>query len=289
MLRVVGVFLLILLVVAFTFFDMPGFSRGHYLPRFCVYVLALSFAMWCFRNRSTRMGIAIVVFVILFLVSFGRSMPIGVRHIGLRTTTGMSEMYSGIHNGTLDVSFAGGKILTLLLDGEGYYRADLRGETGAIPSQAIVDDRVYSRLEQPTLVWWANRSIANDWTIEISPRISWDIAMKLSRTDGVVDLSGIPINSCDLTIVNSNLRIQAARSGIVSIKAIASRIVIVVPDDATISVTSDGFLYSDNLSKLGWDVSDGVYVGPGSDMFEMKLQLHSYASSAQLIMRSEVM
>jgi hypothetical protein len=280
-LKVIGAFFLILLVVVFTFFDMPGLSRGHYLPVVLTYIFALLFAIWCFRNDTNKMRIAVVIFVLLFIVCFGYRMPIGKTHVGLRTTTGMSEIYPDVYNGTLEVSFAGGNISLILLDG-GYYRANLRGKTGAIPSGGIRDGRVHSKLNQPIPIWWANTSIANDWTIEISPEVSWDISMKLSRSDGFVDLSVIPINRAALTVLNTDLCIKVPYSGVITINAIASRVEVLIPDDATISVESRGFLCSDNLNELGWNVLDGAYIGPSSNKPKMKLYVSNYISSIQL-------
>ncbi len=278
--KVIRAFFLILLVVVFTFFDMPGLSRGHYLPVVLTYIFALLFAIWHFRNNTNRMRI-VVIFVLLFIVCFGYRMPIGKKHIGLRTTTGMSEIYPEVHNGTLEVSFAGGNISLILLN-EGYYRANLYGETGAIPSGGIRDGRVHSKLNQPIPIWWANKSIANDWSIEISSEVSWDISMKLSRADGFVDLSTIPINKFALTILNTDLCIKAPCSGVVTINAIASRVEVVISDGATISVESRGFLCSDNLNELGWNVLDGAYIGPSSNKPRMKLYVSNYISSMQL-------
>ena len=227
---------------------LPGRTSMGIIPCLVLLALAAVGALLLPKRNPGRVVKATIAVILLAFICFGLFLPSGVTNAGLSTTTGMTpERYPGVTAGELTVKFGGGVISIEKADDAGIYRAQLRGEAGAVPSHGAADNLAQIWLKQEHGLWWANRRQENDWGIQLSPQIPWKIRIRLAHSAASFDLRGISVETLGITAINTDVDLIIDVIEALNITAFGSAVTLYVPygwSDDDIPLRWTGFFSS---------------------------------------------
>lgn len=229
---------LILIIVGISLF------WGGIIPRFIAAVLVIVFAV----------GVLALVFFIP-----GPGPQAGVQ-ADLRVE---QEHYPGLETGRLSLHFGGGR---LFVDGQTdhWFDGNFRGSSQTTPSFNVEQQRLAMNIRERR-VSLPGRNIINIWHIHLSPDLNWDLVVESGAVDGVMDLSGIPLNDFSLKVGAGNMTVRLGDNGVngkMLVEAGAANMKILVPEDTGLDIRMNGVLANTNLRQLGWPQVNGRYRSP---------------------------
>lgn len=114
--------------------------------------------------------------------------------------------------------------------------------------------------------------------LSLNKDVKWDmIDLNVGAISGTVDMSQLKVKKVDLDVGAGDLELLMGNQmeiAEVKIDAGASKIKVVVPKDAGVSVKFDGGLNSTNFEELGWQKQSGnVYLSPNYDASKAKIKM----------------
>ncbi|MGI6097973.1 MAG: toast rack family protein, partial [Dethiobacteria bacterium] len=183
--------------------------------------------------------------------------------------------YPGLERGELEIKFGGGKLSLFEAHEEwlkgGFYGPRIRTER-SVQGETLQLGLRQESYRLPRLV----RRMHSDWEIGLSPDLNWEIELDAGAVKGDLDLSALPVDNFDLNLGAGDLTFalgDKSESTKVAVKAGASNITMLVPENVGVSVAVNGALASTNLNNLGWQKVDGRYFSPDYEDAEAQIDL----------------
>ena len=236
-------------------------------------VLLIAFGLRLIAKDAWAMNIAVLV---LIGATIGYAMWVSETDaaVGPKNTSRFNQTWSqGIEEVDLTVNFGDGRIK--LTDGSSelvratldYYRDEPIWEFSRSGSQAalvITQEELRSNsVNIPSM-----RRQTRDWDIILHYAPEWDITLNSGACTLDADFSRLTVDNLEVNTGASDIKIrmgEQAKDGKITVKAGASNVQLLLPQNAGVKVDITGALSNNNLAEAGFIKADDYYFSPGYD------------------------
>ncbi|MEW5920013.1 MAG: DUF5668 domain-containing protein [Bacillota bacterium] len=186
------------------------------------------------------------------------------------------ERYPDLEEGFLSLRFGGGRLF-LNIQTEHWFDGVFHGSTAAIPSYSTQGEKLTVRIRQGrNITVWPWQGRVNNWHINLSPDLLWDLELDSGAVDGELDLEGLPLNTVRIKLGAGNMTVRLGNNGEavkMNVEAGAANLKIQVPEDTGLSIGMTGVLANSNLRELGWPQVEGRYRSPAYEKLSDRVNL----------------
>lgn len=186
----------------------------------------------------------------------------------------LRQQYPDVSRGSIDISFGGGR-LTMGTDTNEWLEGRF-GHGGALSQVDVRNGNLEAVLQNPGSFWAFGHDSPNEWNIQLSPDLTWDLELNTGALEGQINLTDVPLQEVDLQLGAGDVNLILGGNGVktrVDADAGAAQLTLRVVGDTGVSIDFDGTLSQTNLKEMGYSLVSGRYVSPNYDEASSKIDV----------------
>lgn len=150
------------------------------------------------------------------------------------------------------------------------------GHGGALSQVDVRNGNLEAELQTPGGFRAFGHDSPNEWNIQLSSGLTWDLELNAGALEGQLNLTDVPLKEVDLQLGAGDVNLIMGGNGVktrVDADAGAAQLTLRVVGDTGISIDFDGTLSQTNLKEMGYSLVNGRYVSPNYDEASSKIDV----------------